>query len=669
MNISIPFNKDLHRKVEEALRNRKRMWNNATSNRRRKWARDLENYTSFIHESQDDKDRKVNATVSGKQEYTQIEIPYSYGLIMAFHTYLASVFLARIPVLQYQERHGASETSVQAIEAVMEYQTSIGKHLVPYYIWLMDATKHGVGVTGMFWENEIVRVSKIVSESPSFGPFKIPGAATRKVKKTIELPGYKGNRLYNIRPQDFIFDTRVSLADFQTGEFAGRLLDMSWLDIMDGKEQGIYMNIDQLKTKAGDRRGDHDEHRDRDEQVIELPDRAQGSHPGVDTSVFDIPQTGRLEGYEMIVRLVPKNWKLGKGTSTEKWVFTVISGVIIRAQPLGELHDQFPFNVLETEIDGHALFKRSMMEIAEPLNEVVSWLINTHFFGVRAALNNMFVADPSRVRTKDIRDPEHGLLIRMRPEAYGQPIGNFIQQFKVQDVTQTHMRDTEIITRLMQQTLGVNEQLMGMLQEGGRRTATEVRGGVGFSMNRLKTQAEYMSALGFAPQSQMLVQSTQQHLDIERYYKLTGDLMPGSDGGIMVSPESIAGFFDYIPVDGTMPVDKLALANLWKELMGGVAASPELMAQYDIGKIFAYTAQLSGAKNISRFKVQLTPDEQIARERVAGNIIPAGEAANARGNVSTETFGSAGGSDPSRIEDAQARINEPKQLTGVGPLS
>ena len=667
MNITIPYLGKKHTKIEEALRNRKRMWHNATSNRRRKWARDLENYQSFIHESQDDKDRKNKASATGKQEYTQIEIPYSYGLIMAFHTYLSSVFLARIPVLQFQERHGEGETSVQAIEALMEYQTTVGKHLVPYYIWLMDATKHGVGVTGIFWENEVVRVSQIVTETPSFGPFPIPGAATRKVKKTLEIPGYKGNRLYNIRPQDFIFDTRVSLADFQKGEFSGRLLDMSWLDITDGETRGMYMNIEALKKKVGGFRGDSDEHRDRDESVIDLPDRAQSDHAGPDTTTFDIPQTGRLEGYEMVVRLVPKNWGLGNSGSTEKWVFTVISNVIIRAQPLGELHDRFPFNVLETEIDGYALFKRSMMEIAEPLNEVLSWLVNTHFFGVRAALNNMFIADPSRVRIKDFRDPDHGLLIRMRPEAYGQPIGNFVKQFQVVDVTQSHMGDMDKVARLMQQTLGINEQLMGMLQEGGRRTATEVRGGVGFSMNRLKTQAEYMSALGFAPQAQMMVQSTQQHLDIERFYKLTGDLMPGMNPQVMVNPENIVGFFDYIPVDGTMPVDKLALANLWKELMAGVAASPELMAKYDIGKIFAYTAQLSGAKNIGRFNINVQSDEQIQKERQAGNLVPVGGSNGA--NVSQESFGTSGGIDSGRLEDSQNRVNEPSQISGVGPLS
>ena len=667
MNKSIPWKSKLHLKIEEALRDRKRLWHKDTSKRRSKWARDIENHQAFIHESQDDILRKKNQTATGVKEYTQIEIPYSYGLIMAFHTYLSSVFLARTPVLQFQERHGARETSVQAIEAVMDYQVAIGGHLAPYYIWLMDATKHGIGIIGQFWDDEVVRVSKIIEEVPTFGGFSLPGASARKVKKTLEIPGYKGNRVFNIRPQDFIFDTRVSLADFQKGEFAGRIFDISWLDITDGEESGKYMNVPDLRKKTGKKTGDFDEHRDNDEGVIELPGRAADDHAGIDQTTFAIPDTGRLEGYELLVRLVPKNWGLGKGKLTEKWVFTVINDVIIQARPLGELHDKFPFSALETEIDGYALFKRSMMEIAEPLNEVMSWLVNTHFFNIRKALNNMFFADPSRVRMGDFKNPDHGLAIRLRPEAYGTPIANVIQQFQVNDVTQTHMQDTKIVAELMQLTLGINSQLMGLLETTGRKTATEVRGSTGFSMNRLKTQAEYMSAMGFAPHSQMMVQSTQQHLDIERYYKLTGDLMPGSDPNILVNPEAITGFFDYIPIDGTMPVDKLALANLWKELMLGVGQNEQLLLDYDIGKIFAYTAQLAGAKNIQRFKVNLTPDDQIARQRAAGNLVPTGGGSGTP--VATESFGNAGRNDPGRLEDTAARVNEPKQLTGVGPVS
>ena len=669
MNASIPYGSKKHRLIYEALKKRKHMWHVSTSDRRQKWANDIKIHQAYIHESNDDKLRKARKENTGSQEYTQIEIPYSYGLIMAFHTYLSSVFLARAPILQYQERHGANETSVQALEAIMDYQVSVGKHLVPYYIWLMDATKHGLGVLGQYWENEVVRTSQIVEETPTFGGFKIPGASSRKVKRTVELPGYQGNRVYNIRPHDFIFDTRVSLAEFQTGEFAGRLLDMSWIDITDGAEAGRYINVDKLKKKAGGHHHDTDEHRDSDEEVIDLPDRADDGYAGVQTTKFDIPETGRLEGYEMVVRLVPKNWGLGESKRSEKWVFLCVSDVIIQARPLGELHDKFPYNVLETEIDGYALFKRSMLEIAEPMNDVLNWLINTHFFNIRAALNNMFVADPSRVRIRDIKNPDEGLIIRMRPEAYGQPIANFIQQFKVTDVTGTHMQDTEIIARLLQQTLGVNEQLMGMLQDGGRRTATEVRGGIGFSMNRLKTQAEYMSAMGFAPHSQMMVQSTQQHLNVERYYRLTGDLMPGMSQQVFVSPESITGFYDFVPVDGTMPVDKLALANLWKEIMAGVQTSEQLMMQYDIGKIFAYTAQLAGAKNINRFKINMIPDEMAMAGAQAGNLIPmnGGQSGPRPGGSAVPTASRA--ADAGRLEDVQARVNEPSQLSGVGPVS
>jgi hypothetical protein len=281
----------------------------------------------------------------------------------------------------------------------------------------------------------------------------------------------------------------------------------------------------------------------------------------------------------------------------------------------------------------------------------------------------MFVGDPTKLVMKDFKNPEQGLMIRLRPEAYGQNIDTMIKQLTVHDVTATHMQDTKIIAELLQQTLGVNAQLMGMLQGGGRKTATEVRGSTGFSMNRLKTQAEYISAMGFAPLSQILVQSTQQHLDIERMYKLTGDLLPQSgEQSILVGPEAIAGFWDYVQVDGTMPVDKLALANLWKEIMLGVGQNEQLMSQYDIGSIFAYTAQLSGAKNISRFKIQVTPDQQIQQGVQAGNLIPTGGQQNAR--VSNEAFTPRPGKyDGSRLEDTTGRVNDPKQLPGVGPLS
>jgi hypothetical protein len=72
----------------------------------------------------------------------------------------------------------------------------------------------------------------------------------------------------------------------------------------------------------------------------------------------------------------------------------------------------------------------------------------------------------------------------------------------------------------------------------------------------------------------------------------------GDRGGpqpvLRVDPLSIAGAFDFIPVDGTMPVDKFALANLWREMFIAMRNMPDIAMQYDLGGIFSWVAKLSG---------------------------------------------------------------------------
>jgi hypothetical protein len=90
-----------------------------------------------------------------------------------------------------------------------------------------------------------------------------------------------------------------------------------------------------------------------------------------------------------------------------------------------------------------------------------------------------------------------------------------------------------------------------------------------------------------------------------------------------VQPDDIQGFFDFVPVDGTLPIDRMAQANLWKELMGSLRMMPPQVAMgYDWTRIFAWVATLAGLKNISQFKVQMVPDAQLAAQAQQGNVIP-----------------------------------------------
>ena len=70
-------------------------------------------------------------------------------------------------------------------------------------------------------------------------------------------------------------------------------------------------------------------------------------------------------------------------------------------------------------------------------------------------------------------------------------------------------------------------------------------------------------------------------------------------------------------------MDRMAQANLWKEMMGNLRMMPPQVAmQYDWSRIFAWVAQLAGLKNINQFKIQVTPDQMLQQQATAGNVIP-----------------------------------------------
>lgn len=333
---------------------------------------------------------------------------------------------------------------------------------------------------------------------------------------------------------------------------------------------------------------------------------------------------GFIKSHECYLKLIPKEWGLADSDKQEIWVFSITTnGVVFGCTPLGEYHNKFPFDILVDEVDGYSIAPKSMVERVKPLNDVMTWLINTHFYNVRAALNNQWLVDPSMVVMKDVENPNPGKIIRLKPEAYGKDVRQMIQQLAVADVTKGHISaDLGVIIDFIARMSGTNDNIMGMINQGGRKTATEVRTSSSFGINRLKTMCEWHSTVGFGPFTQKLVQQSQQHYDTAKKLRLVGDLAQFDPNGAFanVDPQSIAGFYDYEPVDGTLPIDRFAQANLWQMIMTNMEKMPAVMMQYDVAKIFAWVAQLAGIKNISQFKI--TDPAVLQTQLQAGNVVP-----------------------------------------------
>jgi hypothetical protein len=76
-------------------------------------------------------------------------------------------------------------------------------------------------------------------------------------------------------------------------------------------------------------------------------------------------------------------------------------------------------------------------------------------------------------------------------------------------------------------------------------------------------------------------------------------------------------------VDGTLPVDRAAQANLWKDMMGSLRMMPPQVAMgFDWVKIFSWVSSLAGLKNINQFKINVVPDGSLDAQVQAGNVIP-----------------------------------------------
>lgn len=611
--VEIKHGTERHREILDALKGRVEMSRRAMSTRYQQWADNEEQFMAFMPERDNDAIRR-SARQSGTPQYTTLDIPYSYATLMTSHTYFTSVFLSRSPVLQYTGRHGEAQNQEMGVEALMSYQVDIGGNLVPLYIWLLDPGKYGVGWIGVYWDVEEITVSQFVEVPRNFLGVPIPGTK-KKERVTRTAKGYVGNRLYNVRPADMFTDPRVPVAQFQRGEFVARYVEVGWADFQDKYFSGVYYNRDQIKS------GRHlfSTQRDTGSAQNTLPNTAPEA-----PFMYDVEDSGYVPLYEIYVRLRPSEWKLGNSDRRELWVFTLANDeVIVSAQPVGLLHGKFPFAVLESEIEGYNLFKRSQLEIVKPLTDTLTWLINTHFFNIRKVLNGEFVVDPSRVVMKDVDDPNPGRLVRLKPAAYGADVRTVMHPLQTIDVTQQHIRDAQMIEMMIQRASGVTDNIMGMVNSSGRKTATEVRTSTSFGVNRLKTTAEYFSAMGFGPLATMLLQNTQQLYEEERKIRIVGNLAEwGTDRYTMVRPEDIQGFFDFTAVDGTLPIDRFAQANLWGTLLGQVRNFPQIMMGYDMAKIFAFVAQLAGLKNITQFRINVVPDGTAQAGAAAGNVIP-----------------------------------------------
>lgn len=585
-----------------------------------RWRVNERKHQAYIDLPNYDKKLKEMNKTGAPPMAVDLVIPYSFATINTIVTYLLHTFAGRKPIFQVGSNSSDGVAPAQKMEIVLQYNadhTRLVKHL---YQFLYDGQIYGLSVLRCQWKRQtaIRTIWKMQEQVAMSG---LVGTSPEKIKAREERLVYEGNEVCSIDPFMFFPDPRVPMCEVnKKGEF------VFWKDFL-GKHTlrkleaaGEISYVDQAgrmqqgSSMEGDLGGSN-------RNLLSQGEAQPGNH--LTTRGGGTGEQNYYEVFQGSVEIIPSEHGLPGGDKPVKAVFMILNrNVIAQAQLLELDHDMHPVVVSEPYSMGYGFGQAGLIDYTGPFQDLLSWLVNSHMENVRTAINNMFVIDPSKVEMQDLKKPGAGKLIRLKRTAYGQDVRTALTQLPVQDVTRGHAQDFEALMRVADSLASVNDNLRGLQDSGGRKTATEVRTSGEAGASRLAALARVISAQALVDLAEQMCLNNQQNLTDEFYLEIVG--REGETSPMRISPEMLVGDFHFPVHDGTLPLDKVAMLDVWKEIFLGVAADPGLRQQFNLVTMFKYIAQLGGARNIEQFEIRPGSPEDIENQVRVGNMIPAG---------------------------------------------
>jgi len=570
------------------------------------------------------KDKEKTLKQKDSTKPVSIVFPYSYSVLESLLTYLSMAFFQN-PMFQYEGVEDDDTIGAMLMELVVNLHCIKTKVPLALHTILRDSLSYGVGIGIPGWVTRNGRVpikSQLITESEL-------GESSTDYVDFVDKVIFEGNDLTNIDPYMWLPDPSVSSDKIQDGEFNGWIDRDNYMNMLSDEavaKSGIF-NVKYLKEKKDKKSSLSNDQSEREIKFGGATDTRRSMNQS----------TNPVDNIKMYVNLIPKDWGLSDGEYPEKWFFCLSADdIITQCERADHNHGLYPVSVASPEYDGYSITPIGRLEILSGLQGTLDFMFNSHVANVRKAINDMLIVDPYLVNIKDLEDPEPGKLIRLRRPAWGRGVDKVVQQLQVNDITRANMADATYITSMMDRVSGADASMQGALRQGGpeRLTKGEFQGTRGSAVSRLQRLAMIIGMQFMQPVGTMFAVHTQQYMTQDMYVKITGRseqqlLKTFGRQRTKVSPYDLAVSTDLIVRDGSIPGGNFS--DAWIEMFKVIGQSPELSQQFDVTRIFMYIASELGAKNVEDFKrnlgqiqTQTMPDEAVAQQVQAGNMVPVG---------------------------------------------
>lgn len=486
------------------------------------------------------------------------------------------------------------------------------------YQGLLDTARFGLSVTKSWWavETQYAQVTLPASSTMVNGmSFQQPPTQSMQ-----ELIKFEGNRLLNVSPYSFFPDTRFPLSDWRRGAFAADETEWHINELKKWQRQGLAYGVEHIKPM------DDREYKDRGQT------RLDGFHKHMEKKSKDVDD--QIVCLTTIFKeCVPKDYGFGEEEFPIKYVIQIANDDrIIRAEPAGYLHDEYPYDIGQYSPDMHQQIGDSLADVLYAMQDVVSFLVNSRLASVRKSLENNLIVDPSMVDMTSVESRSPWILLKKGSARQG--VDKFVRQLQYQDTTAQHLNDADVIMRIMQMVTGVNENSMGQFH-GGRRSATEARSANAGAAARMKLLATVLWQDCYASLGRKMLMNSRQGISESTFVKILGESARMRYGVFHpMSPSDLVGSEDHFIFDSTLQSEKGFMAQSLQELVGAVLSNPIVMQvlPLDVGKLMEEILQLRGVDDIDRFRIQPTTPQN----GIAGLIQGPGLGAGANGEPATE---------------------------------
>lgn len=542
-----------------------------------------------------------------KKQDANIVVPYSFSTIRTIVTYLATVFFARKPIFTVSTNDPALLENAKNMEALLQYNADHAKLVAQGIQFLYNGEIYGLGVLKTAFRTESQPRTSWVHDVMTGLPMRV---------RQSQLV-YQGNTVEVIDPFLFFPDPRVPMSQVnRKGEYVYWRSFVGKFSLQ--KAGDTYAYLDSIGTMTpGDSGASLANLRANGDS---LNNQYDFKAPG-DGSPFVQIDEGSLE-------LIPEEIGLDLGDGFDnskpyKFILTLANKTqIIRFELYEPDHNMHPVVVSEPYAIGSGFGNMGISDYLSPFQESISWFLNSHIFNVKGIVNNSFLYDPSMIEEKDLKSDVPGRCIRIKPKAFGVDVQTYFKQLAVVDTTSGHVADMQQLMRLGNDLSAINDNVRGMQDSGGRKTATEIRATIEAVSSRLAFHGQYISATAFTDLGKQWSLNLQQYLSDDFQLAVLGE--NGSRAPVQITPQNITGDFIFPVHDGTLPMDKVALFDIWQQALQFAASQPQVMQSFDIPRIFEYVAKLGGAENIDQFRVQVQPDATVQAQAQAGNLVPVG---------------------------------------------